>query len=100
MDSPGLHKAPAAPPYGPGPPVRGSVSDVARTEGRLLVDHAVGHSISVPSASYARLPHATPRERDSWDSAGADLGIHWPDIDEELSPASSEPFAKPRPHPR
>jgi hypothetical protein len=61
------------------------VTDVACTEDKLIVDLADGRSISVPLAWYPRLLHATPRERDYWEIAGAGFGIHWPDIDEDLS---------------
>jgi len=61
------------------------VTDVACTEDKLIVDLADGRSISVPLAWYPRLLHATPRERDNWEIAGAGFGIHWPDIDEDLS---------------
>jgi len=52
----------------------------------------LGHSelsifwtISVPLAWYPRLLHATPKQRRQWEKAGAGYGIHWPDIDEDLS---------------
>jgi hypothetical protein len=61
------------------------VTDVACTEDNLIVDLADGRSISVPLAWYPLLLHATPRERDNWEIAGAGFGIHWPDIDEDLS---------------
>jgi len=61
------------------------VVDVACTEDKLIVDLADGRSISVPLAWYPRLLHATPRERDNWEISGAGFGIHWPDIDEDLS---------------
>ncbi len=61
------------------------VTEVACTEDKLIVDLADGRSISVPLAWYPRLLHATPRERDNWQLAGAGFGMHWPDIDEDLS---------------
>jgi hypothetical protein len=61
------------------------VIEVACTEDKLIVDLADGRSISVPLAWYPRLLHATPLERDNWQIAGAGFGIHWPDIDEDLS---------------
>jgi hypothetical protein len=61
------------------------VTDVACTDDKLIFDLADGRSISVPLAWYPRLLHATPRERDNWEIAGAGFGIHWPDIDEDLS---------------
>ena len=60
------------------------VTDVACMEDKLVVDLADGRTISVPLAWYPRLLHATPRERDNWEIAGAGVGIHWPDIDEDL----------------
>ena len=50
-----------------------------------MVDLADGRSISVPLAWYPRLLHATPIERENWQIAGAGSGIHWPDVDEDLS---------------
>jgi hypothetical protein len=61
------------------------VIEVACTEDKLIVDLADGRSISVPLAWYPRLLHATPLERDNWQIAGAGFGIHWPDVDEDLS---------------
>jgi hypothetical protein len=61
------------------------VIEVACTEDKLIVDLADGRSISVPLAWYPRLLHATPLERDNWEIAGAGLGIHWPELDEDLS---------------
>jgi hypothetical protein len=61
------------------------VVDLACTEDKLVVDLADGRSISVPLAWYPRLLHATPLERENWQIAGAGFGIHWPDVDEDLS---------------
>jgi hypothetical protein len=61
------------------------VIEVACTEDKLVVDLADGRSISVPLAWYPRLLHATPHQRDNWQIAGAGFGIHWPDVDEDLS---------------
>jgi hypothetical protein len=61
------------------------VNDIALTEDRLIVDLAVGRSISVPLAWFPRLLHATAQQRHNWEIAVAGYGIHWPDIDEDLS---------------
>ena len=61
------------------------VIEVACTEDKLIVDLADGRYISVPLIWYPRLLHATPLERDNWQIAGAGYGIHWPDVDEDLS---------------
>ena len=44
-----------------------------------------GRSISVPLAWYLRLLRATVAQRARWQIAGGGYGIHWPDIDEDLS---------------
>ena len=61
------------------------VTDVALTEDRLIVDLADGRSISVPLAWFPRLLLAPCQERDNWERAGAGFGLHWPDVDEDLS---------------
>jgi hypothetical protein len=52
---------------------------------RLSVDLMDGRTITVPLAWYPRLFHATAEQRDRWELAGGGYGIHWPDIDEDLS---------------
>ena len=61
------------------------VKDVRVTEDTLSVDLADGRTISVPLAWYPRLLHATPEQRERWQVSGAGYGIHWPDVDEDLS---------------
>ena len=61
------------------------VKDVQVTEDVLSVDLIDGRTIIVPLAWYPRLLHATPEQRANWQVAGAGFGIHWPDIDEDLS---------------
>jgi hypothetical protein len=51
----------------------------------LSVDLADGRTITVPLAWYPRLLDATPAQRENWQPCGAGFGIHWPDIDEDLS---------------
>jgi hypothetical protein len=55
------------------------------TEDELKVELLDGRTIIVPLAWYPRLLHATPAQRADWQIAGAGFGIHWPDIDEDLS---------------
>jgi hypothetical protein len=61
------------------------VTHVACTSDALTVDLADGRSISVPLAWFPRLLHATQAQREHWQVAGAGYGIHWPDLDEDLS---------------
>jgi hypothetical protein len=51
----------------------------------LTVDLMDGRSITVPLAWYPRLLSATSEQRQKWEAAGGGYGIHWPDIDEDLS---------------
>ena len=61
------------------------VKDVRFTEEHLSVDLADGRTISVPILWYPRLQNATPQQRNNWEVCGAGYGIHWPEIDEDLS---------------
>lgn len=58
---------------------------VAVEEARLVVDLMDGRTIAVPLAWYPRLANTTPEQRGHWELAGGGYGIHWPDIDEDLS---------------
>lgn len=60
-------------------------TDVSVSEDSLTVDLADGRSISAPLLWYPRLAHANARERDHWELIGEGEGIHWPDLDEDLS---------------
>jgi hypothetical protein len=61
------------------------VADVETTDDDLKVRLMDGRVISVPLAWYPRLLHATPSQRNNWEIVGGGYGIHWPDIDEDLS---------------
>ncbi|MDQ3459924.1 MAG: DUF2442 domain-containing protein [Deinococcota bacterium] len=61
------------------------VSGVEVSEDTLTVALMDGRSISVPLAWYPRLFNATQAERQNWQLAGGGYGIHWPDVDEDLS---------------
>ncbi|MDM8537185.1 DUF2442 domain-containing protein [Desulfobacterales bacterium HSG17] len=61
------------------------VKDVHFTEDTLSVDMLDGRTITVPLAWYPRLLHATLGQRKKWQVCGGGYGIHWPDIDEDLS---------------
>ena len=58
---------------------------VAVTEDTLTAELADGRTISVPLAWYPRLVHATTEERNNWQLIGGGQGIHWPELDEDLS---------------
>lgn len=61
------------------------VLDVRFDEACLIVYLMDGRSIAAPLAWYPRLLRATSEQRACWEKAGAGYGIHWPDIDEDLS---------------
>ena len=61
------------------------VADVRFTDDTLSVDLKDGRTISVPLAWYPRLLDASPEQRSRWQISGGGYGIHWPDIDEDLS---------------
>ena len=51
----------------------------------LTVDLADGRTISAPLAWYPRLLHGSVAERRNWRLIGQGEGIHWPDLDEDVS---------------
>jgi len=61
------------------------VRDVRCDDERLVVDLMDGRSIAAPLAWYPRLLKATPPQRAHWEIAGGGYGIHWPELDEDLS---------------
>ena len=58
---------------------------VTVTEDALSADLVDGRVISVPLAWYPRLEHGSPQERDNWRLIGEGEGIHWPELDEDIS---------------
>jgi len=59
--------------------------NLAITDDSLVVDLSDGRSITVPLAWYPRLQHGTPEERNNWRWIGDREGIHWPNLDEDIS---------------
>jgi hypothetical protein len=55
------------------------------TDDALVVRIADGRTISAPLTWYPRLLHASSAQRRNWVLAGAGYGVHWPDLDEDLS---------------
>ena len=51
----------------------------------LRVDLSDGRTVTVPLGWYPRLASGSPRERRNWRLIGAGEGIHWPDLDEDIS---------------
>jgi hypothetical protein len=59
--------------------------NVVVTDDTLAVDLTDGRTIAVPLAWYPRLLHGTQEERSNWRFIGDKEGIHWPDLDEDIS---------------
>ena len=55
------------------------------TEHTVAAELSDGRTISVPLSWYPRLVHATPSERNNWELIGGGQGVHWPDLDEDIS---------------
>src|SRR6516164_5308370 len=58
---------------------------VTLTDDTLAVDLADGRTIAVPLDWFPRLIHGTAKERARWRLIGRGLGVHWPDLDEDIS---------------
>jgi hypothetical protein len=61
------------------------VADVKFTKDTISVALRDGRTITAPLAWYPRLLSASAAQRKNWQIAGGGYGIHWPDIDEDLS---------------
>lgn len=58
---------------------------VATDDDNLTVDLVDGRSVTVPLAWFPRLLHANAEQRKNWRLVGDGQGIHWPEVDEDLS---------------
>ena len=61
------------------------IADVRIDDDYLTVELMDGRIISAPLAWYPRLSDATPDQRARWERAGGGYGLHWPELDEDLS---------------
>jgi hypothetical protein len=59
--------------------------DVTVTDDRIVVVLADGRELAAPLAWFPRLLEATPEQRRNWRFIGHGHGIHWPDVDEDIS---------------
>jgi hypothetical protein len=62
--------------------------DVMVTDERLIITLADGRELSAPLAWFPRLLEATDAQRQKWRFIGHGQGIHWPEVDEDVSVAS------------
>ena len=70
------------------------VTRITSTEDTLVVDFEDGRSVHLPLIWYPRLFRATQAQRDHYELLGQGYGVHWPDLDEDLS-AKSLALGKP-----
>lgn len=75
------------------------IKDITVTEDTITAQLMDGRTISVPLAWSWRLSEATPKQRANWEIIGDGHGVHWPDIDEDIS-AEGMLFGIPAPRPR
>lgn len=59
--------------------------DVKVSDDALMVTLMDGRRLSVPLNWFPRLSTASSKERSNFELLGGGVGIHWPDIDEDLS---------------
>jgi hypothetical protein len=63
-------------------------TNVSTTDDELVADLDDGRTITVPLAWFPRLALGSPSERANWRLIGGGVGIHWPDLDEDISAES------------
>lgn len=61
------------------------IKDIIVTKDTITAQLIDGRTISVPLAWSWRLSEATPKQRANWEIIGDGQGVHWPDIDEDIS---------------
>jgi hypothetical protein len=62
--------------------------DVRVTEDEIQMTLADGRQVSAPLEWFPRLKHASQEERSHWRLIGRGIGVHWPQIDEDISVSS------------
>ena len=61
------------------------IVDVEVLDAELVVRLSDGRTVSAPLAWFPRLLHGTEEQRKNWRLIGKGVGIHWPDLDEDIS---------------
>jgi hypothetical protein len=74
------------------------IKDISVTKDAITAHLVDGRTISVPLAWSWRLSEATPKQRANWEIIGDGHGVHWPDIDEDIS-AEGMLYGIPAPRP-
>lgn len=71
--------------HAPAPEVSERIREVEVTESKITFFLTDGREVSVPLSWSWRLQEATPEERQNFEISPSGYGVHWPDIDEDLS---------------
>lgn len=61
------------------------ITGILVTDESIMAELADGRTVSVPLAWPWRLMDATPEQRTNWRLIGSGQGVHWPDVDEDIS---------------
>jgi hypothetical protein len=61
------------------------ITGIRITDESITADLVDGRTVSVPLAWSWRLMDATPEQRANWRLIGSGQGVHWPDVDEDIS---------------
>jgi hypothetical protein len=61
--------------------------DVRFSSDAFMVTLDDGRELSVPLAWFPRLLHGSPEQRQNWELIGRGHGLHWDDLDEDISVA-------------
>jgi hypothetical protein len=75
------------------------IKDIEVTEDTIVAQLTDGRTISVPLVWSWRLAEATPEQRANYEIMGDGHGVHWPDIDEDIS-AEGLLYGTPAPRPK
>jgi hypothetical protein len=75
------------------------IKSVEVTDDSIIAHLTDGRTISVPLVWSRRLTEATPQQRNHYEIMGDGQGVHWPDIDEDIS-AEGMLYGIPAPRPR
>ncbi|MBL4903940.1 MAG: DUF2442 domain-containing protein [Desulfocapsa sp.] len=67
--------------------LRPQAHNVKCTDSAIVVELLDGRTITVPLLWFPRLSQATKKQLDNWELLGDGEGIHWPEVDEDLSVA-------------
>ena len=75
------------------------IKDINVTKDTITAHFMDGRTISVSLVWSWRLSEATPKQRSNWEIIGDGHGVHWPDVDEDIS-AEGMLYGSPAPRPR